>query len=421
MSLTPPWSISRKITFRFFFIFFILVSAFWTLLPGVGNWLATYTYHPSFFVQNYILNLHNPHKWFHTPTGSGDTLDDWILVLTYLFISVIISLIWTALDKKHQHHERLRNWLSIGLRYYLAYVLFGYGIQKLFVLQMPYPSLAQLYTPLGDFTPMRFAWMFVGYSPGYQFISGLLETIGAFLILFRRTQLIGLLVLIGVMSHVVMLNFFYGIPVKYFSSFLLLITIYLTSPFAHRLFSFLLGRAVDSESVYVIEGGKWVSLLRTITKISFIIYAVGFTTYESYSWSKMMSAIPKPEIYGAFDVYEFKRNGMDVNSPVDTTRWNQVIVSDGFQQGEGRGIIKAGTSKLQLVVFTTDSLKSLTINMRGDTSKLFSGVYKKLDAERFRWLGKIKDDSVSLLLQRNERKFTLASRKFKWVLEHNEF
>ena len=54
----------------------------------------------------------------------------------------------------------------------------SYGIIKLFVLQMPFPQLSQLATPLGDLLPMRFSWLFIGYSVPYQFFSGAMETIG---------------------------------------------------------------------------------------------------------------------------------------------------------------------------------------------------------------------------------------------------
>jgi hypothetical protein len=70
------------------------------------------------------------------------------------------------------HHERLAWWLRLVVRYYIATFALSYGIIKLFGLQMLFPTLSQLATPLGDFLPMRFSWMFIGYSFKYQFFSG---------------------------------------------------------------------------------------------------------------------------------------------------------------------------------------------------------------------------------------------------------
>ncbi len=62
---------------------------------------------------------------------------------------------------------------------------------------MPYPSLAQFYTPLGEFTPMRFTWMYLATLLLTNFREAFLETLAVWLILFRRSLLPGLLVLLG--------------------------------------------------------------------------------------------------------------------------------------------------------------------------------------------------------------------------------
>ncbi|MFZ8278288.1 hypothetical protein ACO1KY_14095, partial [Staphylococcus aureus] len=63
-------------------------------------------------------------------------------------------------------------WLFVAIRYFVILNGFSYGIFKLFAVQMPFPSISQLATPLGDFLPMRLSWMFIGYSHSYQVFSG---------------------------------------------------------------------------------------------------------------------------------------------------------------------------------------------------------------------------------------------------------
>ena len=151
-----PWDLWKRVAFRFVFAFFVLKTAVWTFIPYLGSYLRQFTYYPSFFLQNYVFRLHETPRWEHPPTGSGDTLDDWMLNLAYLGVALLATVIWSLLDRKRPHYAPLDRGLKVGLRYYLALIMFNYGISKLFVNQMPYPSLAQFYTPLGEFTPMRF-------------------------------------------------------------------------------------------------------------------------------------------------------------------------------------------------------------------------------------------------------------------------
>ncbi|RQH23265.1 hypothetical protein D5R40_30520 [Okeania hirsuta] len=170
--LMESWSTWKRVAFRFIFVLFVLKTSIWSFIPVIGSYLYKFYYYPSFFIQNYLLKLHETPKWVHPPTGSGDTLDDWMLNVAYIGIALLATLIWSLLDKKHKDYRQLNTYLEVGLRYYLAMIMFSYGISKLFVLQMPYPSLAQFYTPLGEFTPMRFTWMYLGYSAPYQFFGG---------------------------------------------------------------------------------------------------------------------------------------------------------------------------------------------------------------------------------------------------------
>ena len=79
---------------------------------------------------------------------------------------------------------------------------------------MPFPALSQLATPLGDLLPMRFSWLFIGYSVPYQFFSGAMETIAGLLLLYRRTVTAGLFAATGAFLNVVMINLSYDVPVK---------------------------------------------------------------------------------------------------------------------------------------------------------------------------------------------------------------
>jgi hypothetical protein len=133
------------------------------------------------------------------------------------------------------------------VRYYLAIVALSYGIIKLFVLQMPFPTISQLATPLGDLLPMRFSWLFIGYSVPYQFFSGAMETVAGLLLLYRRTVTAGLFAATGAFLNVAMINLSYDVPVKLFSMHLLFACLFLGArcPAAHRIPRVEPGRATN--------------------------------------------------------------------------------------------------------------------------------------------------------------------------------
>lgn len=99
---------------------------------------------------------------------------------TYLIVASIGCVAWQLAARRRGNVEIPGFLIRNLVRYYVASVAFSYGLIKILALQMPFPNLSQLATPLGDFLPMRLSWMFIGYSTPYQVFSGVMETV------FRR-------------------------------------------------------------------------------------------------------------------------------------------------------------------------------------------------------------------------------------------
>jgi hypothetical protein len=110
--------------------------------------------------------------------------------------------------------------------------------------QMPPPRPQTLLQPVGDLSPMGLLWLSMGAAPAYQAFAGAAETLAGLLILWRRTATLGALLAAGVMANVVMLNLCYDVPVKLFSSHLLLIALLLVAPELPRLWRAVTGKAV---------------------------------------------------------------------------------------------------------------------------------------------------------------------------------
>src|SRR5512138_3299341 len=217
------WPLWRRLLFRFFFIFLALLMEPWTWLDRLP-WVNVVT---GFFTKYYYQAM----EWavrksnalvFHVkdelvmPNGSGDTSYGWASLWFMLSVALIGMMAWSIIERNRTQYTKLNYWLCLFTRYYVAMVLFLYGIIKLFGMQMPFPSYSQLATPLGDLLPMRLSWLFIGYSTPYQFFSGLMETIPAILLLYRRTATLGVLIATGVFINVAALNLSYDIPVKIF-------------------------------------------------------------------------------------------------------------------------------------------------------------------------------------------------------------
>src|SRR5437763_16588523 len=133
-----------------------------------------------------------------------------------------------------------------------------YGAMKVIKLQFSYPGPDRLLETYGESSPMRLLWTFMGASDEYTWFTGAGEMLGGLLLCTRRTTLLGALVSFGVMLHVAVLNFCYDVPVKLFSTHLVLMSVFLTLPDLPWLAKvFVLGRRAEPREVPPLTRRKW--------------------------------------------------------------------------------------------------------------------------------------------------------------------
>ena len=232
--------------------------------------------------------------------GSGDTTADYVRIFTFFLLASIACAIWVAIDRKRDH-PRFAAWMTTWARYWLATWMIIYGAGKVFPpRQFPPPDLVTLTQTYGESSPMGLAWTFMGYSQGYTMFTGAAELLGGLLLLFRRTTTLGAVVCIGVMANVAALNFFYDIPVKLFSSHLLLVAVVLAALDGRRLVGvFVLGEAVPPRTTVPVLAER--PRLRLGLKIGYI--AVVVLTLVLYQLSAR-DYFPTPAIHGVYAVAE---------------------------------------------------------------------------------------------------------------------
>lgn len=173
-------------------------------------------------------------------TGSGDTMVGWVTLGLMTSLSLVIGLAWKAWRGRRRVSARVFDLVRTYCRYVLGTVMLSYGFAKVFPAQFPMPGPDRLLVSFAETSPMGLLWAFMGASPVYQMFGGAMEVLGGALLFWRRTTLLGSLVCAGVLLNVVMLNFCYDVPVKWYSSMLLLMALFLAAPDAMRLCGVLL-------------------------------------------------------------------------------------------------------------------------------------------------------------------------------------
>jgi len=102
--------------------------------------------------------------------------------------------------------------IEITCRLYVFFFLTAYGIGKVIGAQFYMPTNIPdeiAIMPIGQVPDFELAWVFMGRSYGYMLFIGLAEIIGACLLLFNKTKIIGTLILIPVMVNVIVFDIFF--------------------------------------------------------------------------------------------------------------------------------------------------------------------------------------------------------------------
>jgi uncharacterized membrane protein YphA (DoxX/SURF4 family) len=425
------WSFVKRLLFRLLFIAF----AIYAMNPGYypfiellanENYSSLY-YNAVIWLQNNV--LHNRVAPPRSPTGSGDTIDDYVILASIVVIALVGSMLWSVLDRKRPHYMRLSQWLRVGLRYYLGVQLLSYGSAKIFASQMPYPTLLQLNTVVGDLSPMRLAWIYLGASPLYQSFTGWAEMIAGILLVIRPTALLGACLAVGVMLNVFLINVGYDIVVKLFSFVLLLTACGVVFFDIPRLWDMFISHSSSprAASQFVIQK-PWERYLRYVAKIIIVIH-IGFLLYIDFEYripdKEARDKSSQSPLYGIFNVIDYRLNDSTITlNPKDTTRWREVIVSEArFDIREGMyGAIKRGVHiQDRINLRTNDSIPHyVEIRIgRGEAAKKWKGQYQIQDSTHLVLDVYHHTDSLHVVLERTfkERKFILVNEPFHWTAE----
>ena len=355
-------------------------------------------------------------------TGSGDRIADWVFLLICACAALVAATVWTLVDRRRAHDERLRAMLRVLLRYTLAFVVVGYGVTKMFFGQFPPPNPGRLIQRYGDSSPMGLMWTFMGASPAYVFFSGLMETLGSMLLLWRRTTTLGALVLAGVMTNVVLLNFCYDVPVKINSSHYLVMCFILLVPVVRRLADVIVLDRATQPLPPEPTPSKRARVVRLMLKYLAIGFIAVMTLKDAMSSAGNQGDDDETWYGGYWLVEQFARDGQELPA-VEKTRWSRLRFQtspDGLLvrwrfEDESRGDL--------YTVALDEKARTFTLTYNDDPDKPHPSEpivfhYARVDADHLMLDGSLGHAHLVVALARvHTETMLLVTRGFHWISE----
>jgi hypothetical protein len=428
------WNVLQKVAFRFFATFFTIYILPWPLgtLPYTEDLVKPWNDIHFKIIPWIGQNLMGLPPIVIFPNGSGDTTYNYVEILCYSVIALLVTVIWSVVDRDRPNHARLHDWVRMYVRFFLGYTMLSYGLAKVIQTQFPFPMLEKLTQPLGEMSPMGLLWTFMGFSYPYNVFSGLGEVVGGGLLFFRRTTTLGALILVGVVGHIVMLNFSYDVPVKLFSSMLLAMAIFLLVPDLKRLLDVLvLNRPTKPVELGSLFGVRVLEIAARLVAAGYLVYLVVTMVGRNREMQAAFgSKAPKSPIYGIYDVESMVRNSDTIPMLLgDSTVWRRVIVASSQWLA-----VRTMRDTTRYYSVTLDSVnKRMILTPRvarrtipsqpapavPDQRSMFHLTYTRPDSTTLLLDGLAGSDTIHMQLRRrDESKYLLVSRGFHWINEY---
>lgn len=427
---TPrPWSSAKGVLFRFGLVYFLLYAHPFPLylVPTPAEVAAIFDYKASWIESTQVVDtaLSDYSTWWtrqerwavdavaehvfgfdhvlDRPYGSGDPMFSYILVLLQALLAALLTTLWCCRSGPRRDHPRLAAWTQIGLRFYLAIAMLSYGLSKVLPTQFPpWLRLDRLLAPWGDSSPMSVLWSAMSSSEMYTIFGGAGEVLAGVLLVFRRTATLGALVATGVMVNVVAMNICYDIPVKLYSSHLVLAAIAIAWPDVRRLLAVLIrNRATAPRDLRYPHLPIAGAILKTLIIAAFVVPGIRSRLQRMDAYDDL------PQHFGIWDVRRFDVDGQTVPPlATDIGAWKHLVID----RGDRCSIHRHDGTRMQQTLTREDD-GSLTLKTSSDWEPEVEGDRLELTGQfAWRFLADLGDDSSTLAQENREPRlrWTLA-------------
>jgi hypothetical protein len=316
------WKEYEKIAFRFFAVYFLIqtIPLDWKFYRDLftNDW-------PAFSFAEFFYFAH------YTPRFLSDVpvFGDWAIAA---LIAIAGTVVWSLLDKKRTEYNAAYYLLRALIRYRLAIALLGYGFLKFFPQQLPLTSISNLNTNYGDFTTWKLFGLSLGIVPDYQSFLGLIEIVGALLLLNRKTVFVAVLIIFPFVGNIFFSNLAYEGGEYVYAALLISFALFIFFYDLQRLVSLTSLEKPTEPNRFVLSLNKpWQKYGRLAFKsvfVFFFVFCYGYQTYQSYQTGGYQFPTTQglKDAAGIYHVSEFKLNNQVLpESAIDPVRWKDVV------------------------------------------------------------------------------------------------
>lgn len=327
-----PWKNYEKVAFRIAFIYFLIlcIPMYWKFYEHIFTLdFSKITYQD---IQSIVAFWPPQFVTIKTEEGVFGLLNYINFVIT-LIPALIGGLIWSALDKKRISYNTLYYWIRVLARYRLAYGMVGWGLKKIFPMQMVLPTIGMLNTNFIDMAEKKLYWSHVGIAPVYESFLGFAEFIPGLLLLNRKTAVLGAALSAVVTFNITIANHAWdagvGVPAFYFT----VISVFVLWNDFPKIWKLLVGekdvQKVDHYPLFSGAGKKVQIGLKIVGNLIFVVIATILWGYGWYGERNNYNIPNTPGLKGFegyYNVPVFKLNGREIPySPFDSIRWQNAI------------------------------------------------------------------------------------------------
>jgi len=350
----------------------------------------------------------------------GEPVVFWVQAFWVLAAAVVVTAIWSAIDRRREHYATLHNWFRLFVRFALAASMFEYGMTKVIPTQFPAPSLTTLVTPTGQLTLSALLWTAIGSSPPYEIFTGCIELLGGILLLTPRTTLLGALICLAATTQVFVLNMTYDIGVKLVSLHLMFLALFLLAPDLNRLADvFIWNRPASASVEPPLMRTRRGNRIAMFAQIAFGLYVLGmFAHINLRFWEVGGGGRPKSPLYGVWDVERLSVDG-EVRPPdlnEYDRRWRRVI----FDAPDTIVFQRTDDSFARYGVSVDQDRRGLALTRGGSRTWKASFLYERPSSDRLILEGDMDGHRIQLQLrQQDVDTFRLLNSTFRWVRPHD--
>ncbi|MEO6235371.1 MAG: hypothetical protein ABIQ52_00120 [Vicinamibacterales bacterium] len=257
-------------------------------------------------------------------------------LVAVLLVALASTVVWSIMDRRRAEYETLNRWLRVYARYALALVMIVYALVKVVPTQFGFLTPGELLRPVGQLNRFWVLWNFMAVSTGYTIFTGLIELLGCVLLFFRRTTLLGGLLLAAALANVLAMDIAYTVfGAAMVAGLLIALATIVIAPYAAPLFNvFLLGQSdrMPAEPTTAVARWRYAPVAKVLVLVGLISVRVSDGMEQRRTYFGRGQAV-----YGMFEVDRFIRGGVPITSTADDAKTWKRIASDGRYGGGPRG------------------------------------------------------------------------------------